>query len=161
MKHSSTIFFILSNCYKASICAVRLFCSYEYVFWIYCWRWIISLFFSLSRPTACELMNRGILALVSSIGCISAGSLQSLADAMHIPHLFIQRTPSGTPRSSCPHTSRLQSDDYTISVRPPIYLNDVIFQVVMEYTWQKFIIFYDTDYGEFLQMALQRHEELP
>ncbi|XP_056629206.1 glutamate receptor ionotropic, delta-2 isoform X1 [Triplophysa dalaica] len=95
---------------------------------------------------ACELMNRGILALVSSIGCISAGSLQSLADAMHIPHLFIQRTPSGTPRSSCPHTSRLQSDDYTISVRPPIYLNDVIFQVVMEYTWQKFIIFYDTDY---------------
>ncbi|KAG5841447.1 hypothetical protein ANANG_G00199600, partial [Anguilla anguilla] len=30
-------------------------------------------------------MNRGILALVSSIGCMSAGSLQSLADAMHIP----------------------------------------------------------------------------
>ncbi|XP_057212985.1 glutamate receptor ionotropic, delta-2 isoform X2 [Triplophysa rosa] len=95
---------------------------------------------------ACELMNRGILALVSSIGCMSAGSLQSLADAMHIPHLFIQRAPSGTPRSSCPSTSRAQSEDYTLSVRPPIYLNDVIFQVVMEYTWQKFIIFYDTDY---------------
>ncbi|XP_057212986.1 glutamate receptor ionotropic, delta-2 isoform X3 [Triplophysa rosa] len=91
-------------------------------------------------------MNRGILALVSSIGCMSAGSLQSLADAMHIPHLFIQRAPSGTPRSSCPSTSRAQSEDYTLSVRPPIYLNDVIFQVVMEYTWQKFIIFYDTDY---------------
>ncbi|XP_052420093.1 glutamate receptor ionotropic, delta-2-like isoform X2 [Carassius gibelio] len=95
---------------------------------------------------ACELMNRGILALVSSIGCMSAGSLQSLADAMHIPHLFIQRAPTGTPRSSCPPTSRAQPDDYTLFVRPPVYLNDVIFQVVMEYTWQKFIIFYDTDY---------------
>lgn len=104
-----------------------------------------SLFLS---PTACELMNRGILALVSSIGCMSAGSLQSLADAMHIPHLFIQRAPAGTPRSSCPPTSRAQPDDYTLFVRPPVYLNDVIFQVVMEYTWQKFIIFYDTDYGE-------------
>nr|XP_055024082.1 glutamate receptor ionotropic, delta-2 isoform X4 [Misgurnus anguillicaudatus] len=95
---------------------------------------------------ACELMNRGILALVSSIGCMSAGSLQSLADAMHIPHLFIQRAPGGTPRSSCPPTSHAQPDDYTLFVRPPVYLNDVIFQVVMEYTWQKFIIFYDTDY---------------
>ncbi|XP_016422647.1 glutamate receptor ionotropic, delta-2 isoform X2 [Sinocyclocheilus rhinocerous] len=95
---------------------------------------------------ACELMNRGILALVSSIGCMSAVSLQSLADAMHIPHLFIQRAPTGTPRSSCPATSRAQPDDYTLFVRPPVYLNDVIFQVVMEYTWQKFIIFYDTDY---------------
>uniref|UniRef100_A0A8C2C164 Glutamate receptor, ionotropic, delta 2 n=1 Tax=Cyprinus carpio TaxID=7962 RepID=A0A8C2C164_CYPCA len=98
---------------------------------------------------ACELMNRGILALVSSIGCMSAGSLQSLADAMHIPHLFIQRAPAGTPRSSCPSTSHPQPDDYTLFVRPPVYLNDVIFQVVMEYTWQKFIIFYDTDYGEY------------
>ncbi|XP_046727118.1 glutamate receptor ionotropic, delta-2 isoform X2 [Silurus meridionalis] len=95
---------------------------------------------------ACELMNRGILALVSSIGCMSAGSLQTLADAMHIPHLFIQRAPAGTPRSSCPPTSHGQPDDYTLFVRPPVYLNDVIFQVVMEYTWQKFIVFYDTDY---------------
>uniref|UniRef100_A0A8C2GY26 Glutamate receptor, ionotropic, delta 2 n=1 Tax=Cyprinus carpio TaxID=7962 RepID=A0A8C2GY26_CYPCA len=79
---------------------------------------------------ACELMNRGILALVSSIGCMSAGSLQSLADAMHIPHLFIQRAPAGTPRSSCPSTSHPQPDDYTLFVRPPVYLNDVIFQVV-------------------------------
>lgn len=110
---------------------------------------IINLLFALFlSPTACELMNRGILALVSSIGCMSAGSLQSLADAMHIPHLFIQRAPAGTPRSSCPPTSRAQPDDYTLFVRPPVYLNDVIFQVVMEYTWQKFIIFYDTDYGE-------------
>ncbi|XP_049341540.1 glutamate receptor ionotropic, delta-2 isoform X1 [Astyanax mexicanus] len=95
---------------------------------------------------ACELMNRGILALVSSIGCMSAGSLQSLADAMHIPHLFIQRAPAGTPRSSCPPTTPGQPDDYTLFVRPPVYLNDVIFHVVMEYTWQKFIIFYDQDY---------------
>uniref|UniRef100_A0AAR2L8C7 Glutamate receptor n=1 Tax=Pygocentrus nattereri TaxID=42514 RepID=A0AAR2L8C7_PYGNA len=102
----------------------------------------LFLFFS----AACELMNRGILALVSSIGCMSAGSLQSLADAMHIPHLFIQRAPAGTPRSSCPPTTPGQPDDYTLFVRPPVYLNDVIFHVVMEYTWQKFIIFYDQDY---------------
>uniref|UniRef100_A0A674BH92 Glutamate receptor n=1 Tax=Salmo trutta TaxID=8032 RepID=A0A674BH92_SALTR len=94
----------------------------------------------------CELMNRGILALISSVGCMSAGSLQSLADAMHIPHLFIQRAPAGTPRSSCPLVSRGRQDDYTLFVRPPVYLNDVILQVVSEYSWQKFIIFYDQEY---------------
>ncbi|XP_031673085.1 glutamate receptor ionotropic, delta-2 [Oncorhynchus kisutch] len=95
---------------------------------------------------ACELMNRGILALISSVGCMSAGSLQTLADAMHIPHLFIQRAPAGTPRSSCPLVSRVRQDDYTLFVRPPVYLNDVILQVVNEYSWQKFIIFYDQEY---------------
>ncbi|XP_070819784.1 glutamate receptor ionotropic, delta-2 isoform X1 [Chaetodon auriga] len=96
---------------------------------------------------ACELMNRGILALVSSIGCMSAGSLQTLADAMHIPHLFIQRSPAGTPRSACPPTSRVPgTDDYTLMVRPPVYLNEVIMQVVSEYSWQKFILFYDSDF---------------
>uniref|UniRef100_A0A667X085 Glutamate receptor n=1 Tax=Myripristis murdjan TaxID=586833 RepID=A0A667X085_9TELE len=93
------------------------------------------------------LMNRGILALVSSIGCMSAGSLQTLADAMHIPHLFIQRSPAGTPRSACPPTSRIPgTDDYTLMVRPPVYLNEVIMQVVSEYSWQKFILFYDSDF---------------
>uniref|UniRef100_W5L8Q3 Glutamate receptor n=1 Tax=Astyanax mexicanus TaxID=7994 RepID=W5L8Q3_ASTMX len=106
----------------------------------------LSFFLFSFFSAACELMNRGILALVSSIGCMSAGSLQSLADAMHIPHLFIQRAPAGTPRSSCPPTTPGQPDDYTLFVRPPVYLNDVIFHVVMEYTWQKFIIFYDQDY---------------
>ncbi|XP_070760583.1 glutamate receptor ionotropic, delta-2 [Enoplosus armatus] len=96
---------------------------------------------------ACELMNRGILALVSSIGCMSAGSLQTLADAMHIPHLFVQRSPAGTPRSACPPTSRIPgTDDYTLMVRPPVYLNEVIMQVVSEYSWQKFILFYDSDF---------------
>ncbi|XP_044051876.1 glutamate receptor ionotropic, delta-2 isoform X1 [Siniperca chuatsi] len=96
---------------------------------------------------ACELMNRGILALVSSIGCMSAGSLQTLADAMHIPHLFIQRSPAGTPRSACPPTSRVPgTDDYTLMVRPPVYLNEVIMQVVSEYSWQKFILFYDSNF---------------
>uniref|UniRef100_A0A674BHU8 Glutamate receptor n=1 Tax=Salmo trutta TaxID=8032 RepID=A0A674BHU8_SALTR len=101
---------------------------------------------SISHCAACELMNRGILALISSVGCMSAGSLQSLADAMHIPHLFIQRAPAGTPRSSCPLVSRGRQDDYTLFVRPPVYLNDVILQVVSEYSWQKFIIFYDQEY---------------
>ncbi|XP_058852827.1 glutamate receptor ionotropic, delta-2 isoform X2 [Acipenser ruthenus] len=95
---------------------------------------------------ACELMNHGILALVSSIGCMSAGSIQSLADAMHIPHLFIQRAPAGTPRSSCSIIHRLTNEDYTLFVRPPVYLNEVILRVVAEYAWQKFIIFYDTEY---------------
>ncbi|XP_078731503.1 glutamate receptor ionotropic, delta-1-like isoform X2 [Lampetra fluviatilis] len=64
---------------------------------------------------ACELMEQGILALVSSTGCATASSLQSLSDAMHIPHLFVERggpaaSPSsaggaagtgGSPRSGC------------------------------------------------------------
>lgn len=109
----------------------------------------LSLYLSSFFLQACELMNRGILALVSSIGCMSAGSLQTLADAMHIPHLFIQRSPAGTPRSACPITSRLPgADDYTLMVRPPVYLNDVIMQVVSEYSWQKFILFYDSDFGK-------------
>ncbi|XP_030348526.1 glutamate receptor ionotropic, delta-2 isoform X2 [Strigops habroptila] len=110
---------------------------------------------------ACDLMNQGILALVSSIGCTSAGSLQSLADAMHIPHLFIQRSTAGTPRSGCGLTRSNRNDDYTLSVRPPVYLNDVIFRVVTEYAWQKFIVFYDNDYDirgiqEFLDKVSQQ-----
>ncbi|POI34957.1 hypothetical protein CIB84_001291, partial [Bambusicola thoracicus] len=109
----------------------------------------------------CDLMNQGILALVSSIGCTSAGSLQSLADAMHIPHLFIQRSTGGTPRSSCGLTRSNRNDDYTLSVRPPVYLNDVILRVITEYAWQKFIIFYDNDYDirgiqEFLDKVSQQ-----
>ncbi|XP_061784878.1 glutamate receptor ionotropic, delta-2 isoform X2 [Nerophis lumbriciformis] len=96
---------------------------------------------------ACELMNRGILALVSSIGCMSAGSLQTLADAMHIPHLYVQRSAGGTPRSACPATSRGHgTDDYTLMVRPAVHLNEVIMQVVSEYSWQKFVLFYDSDF---------------
>ncbi|XP_019408175.1 PREDICTED: glutamate receptor ionotropic, delta-2 [Crocodylus porosus] len=110
---------------------------------------------------ACDLMNQGILALVSSIGCTSAGSLQSLADAMHIPHLFIQRSTAGTPRSGCGLTRSNRNDDYTLSVRPPVYLNDVILRVVTEYAWQKFIIFYDSEYDirgiqEFLDKVSQQ-----
>ncbi|EFB20373.1 hypothetical protein PANDA_007168 [Ailuropoda melanoleuca] len=113
------------------------------------------------EATACELMNQGILALVSSIGCTSAGSLQSLADAMHIPHLFIQRSTAGTPRSGCGLTRSNRNDDYTLSVRPPVYLNEVILRVVTEYAWQKFIIFYDSEYDirgiqEFLDKVSQQ-----
>ncbi|TNN67593.1 Glutamate receptor ionotropic, delta-2 [Liparis tanakae] len=98
--------------------------------------------------STCELMNRGILALVTSIGCMSASSLQTLANAMHIPHLLIQRSPAGSPRSACPQTSLLPgTDDYTLNVRPPVYLNEVIMQVVSEYSWQKFILFYDSDFA--------------
>uniref|UniRef100_A0A8C5LYS9 Glutamate receptor n=1 Tax=Leptobrachium leishanense TaxID=445787 RepID=A0A8C5LYS9_9ANUR len=116
------------------------------------------IYFSFS---ACDLMNQGILALVSSIGCASAGSLQSLADAMHIPHLFIQRSTARTPRSACGLKRNPRIDDYTLSVRPPVYLNDVILRVVTEYAWQKFIIFYDSNYDirgiqEFLDRVSQQ-----
>lgn len=110
----------------------------------------LSSWISLCFLAACDLMNHGILALVSSIGCTSAGSLQSLADAMHIPHLFIQRSTAGTPRSGCGTTRSNRNDDYTLFVRPPVYINDVILRVVTEYAWQKFIIFYDSEYGEYL-----------
>lgn len=109
--------------------------------------------------SACDLMNQGILALVSSIGCASAGSLQSLADAMHIPHLFMQRSTARTPRSSCGLNRNKRIDDYTLSVRPPVYLNDVIIRVVTEYAWQKFIIFYDNNYGNFLFTFLHTIQE--
>lgn len=116
----------------------------------------------LSFSPACELMNRGILALVSSIGCMSAGSLQTLADAMHIPHLFIQRSTAGTPRSACPPTSRIPgTDDYTLMVRPPVYLNEVIMQVVSEYSWQKFILFYDSDFGKQIYLSLYENDLTP
>ncbi|KAG8454198.1 hypothetical protein GDO86_000728 [Hymenochirus boettgeri] len=106
-------------------------------------------------------MNQGILALVSSIGCASAGSLQSLADAMHIPHLFIQRSTARTPRSGCGLQRKTGIDDYTLSVRPPVYVNDVILRVVTEYAWQKFIVFYDSNYDirgiqEFLDRVSQQ-----
>ncbi|XP_059506171.1 glutamate receptor ionotropic, delta-2 isoform X3 [Stegostoma tigrinum] len=110
---------------------------------------------------ACDLMNQGILALVSSVGCMSAGSLQSLSDAMHIPHLYIQRTTSGSPRSGCGLTRTSRNENYTLYVRPPVYLNEVILQVISEFAWQKFIIFYDSEYDirgiqDFLDKASQQ-----
>ncbi|XP_072898558.1 glutamate receptor ionotropic, delta-2 isoform X1 [Hemitrygon akajei] len=110
---------------------------------------------------ACDLMNQGILALVSSVGCMSAGSLQSLSDAMHIPHLYVQRTPSGSPRSGCGLNRSSRSENYTLSIRPPVYLNEVILKVISEFAWQKFIIFYDSDYDirgiqDFLDKASQQ-----
>src|SRR4029434_10396086 len=58
-------------------------------------------FLSLSLGAACELMTQGILALVTSTGCASASALQSLTDAMHIPHLYVQREADGSPRTAC------------------------------------------------------------
>lgn len=88
---------------------------------------------------------------------MSAGSLQTLADAMHIPHLLIQRSPAGTPRSDCSPTSRFPgTDDYTLMVRPPVYLNEVIMQVVSEYSWQKFILFYDSEFGKEMRKHIWR-----
>uniref|UniRef100_A0A8C7J688 Glutamate receptor n=1 Tax=Oncorhynchus kisutch TaxID=8019 RepID=A0A8C7J688_ONCKI len=104
---------------------------------------------SLSYPcpsSACELMNQGILALVTSTGCAAANALQSLTDAMHIPHLFIQRNGEGTPRTSCHLNPSPDGESYTLAARPPARLNDVMLTLVTELRWQKFIIFYDADY---------------
>ena len=97
---------------------------------------------------ACELMNQGILALVTSTGCAAASALQSLTDAMHIPHLFIQRNGDGTPRTACQLNPSPDGESYTLAARPPVRVNDVLLTLVSELRWQKFIIFYESDYGE-------------
>lgn len=93
-------------------------------------------------------MNQGILALVSSTGCAAANALQSLTDAMHIPHLFIQRNGDGTPRAECQLNPSPDGERYTLAARPPVRLNDVMLTLVSELRWHKFIMFYDSDYGE-------------
>ncbi|CAG10062.1 unnamed protein product [Tetraodon nigroviridis] len=95
---------------------------------------------------ACELMNQGILALVTSTGCAAASALQSLTDAMHIPHLFIQRNGDGTPRTACQLNPSPDGESYTLAARPPVRINDVLLTLVSELHWQKFIIFYESDY---------------
>uniref|UniRef100_A0A8C9TU79 Glutamate receptor n=1 Tax=Scleropages formosus TaxID=113540 RepID=A0A8C9TU79_SCLFO len=92
------------------------------------------------------LMTQGILALVTSTGCASASALQSLTDAMHIPHLFVQRNPSGSPRTACQLNPSPDGERYTLAARPPVRLNDVMLQLVTELHWQKFIVFYDSEY---------------
>lgn len=98
-------------------------------------------------PPACELMNQGILALVTSTGCASASALQSLTDAMHIPHLYIQRNSDGSPRTACRLNPSPGGQRYTLAARPPVRLNDVMLTLVEELGWQKFIVFYDVEYG--------------
>lgn len=93
-------------------------------------------------------MNQGILALVTSTGCASASALQSLTDAMHIPHLYIQRNSEGSPRTACQFNPSPGGQRYTLAARPPVRLNDVMLTLVEELRWQKFIIFYDIEYGE-------------
>ncbi|XP_067899075.1 glutamate receptor ionotropic, delta-2-like isoform X2 [Heterodontus francisci] len=114
---------------------------------------------------ACDLVSQGILALVSSTSCAPSASLQSFADGMHIPHLYIQRTSAGTPRSQCSIARNARNNDYTLSIRPPDYFNEVIFKVITEFSWQKFMIFYDDAYDirgiqEFLGQAGQQGIEV-
>ncbi|XP_012693184.2 glutamate receptor ionotropic, delta-1 [Clupea harengus] len=91
-------------------------------------------------------MTQGILALVTSTGCASASALQSLTDAMHIPHLYVQREADGSPRTACQFNPSSDGQRYTLAARPPVRLNDVMLTLVTELRWQKFIIFYDSDY---------------
>ncbi|XP_052046630.1 glutamate receptor ionotropic, delta-1 [Apodemus sylvaticus] len=95
---------------------------------------------------ACDLMTQGILALVTSTGCASANALQSLTDAMHIPHLFVQRNPGGSPRTACHLNPSPDGEAYTLASRPPVRLNDVMLRLVTELRWQKFVMFYDSEY---------------
>uniref|UniRef100_A0A8C4ZLL4 Glutamate receptor n=1 Tax=Gadus morhua TaxID=8049 RepID=A0A8C4ZLL4_GADMO len=86
-----------------------------------------------TKPTislaACELMNQGILALVTSRGCAAAS-----------------RKGEGSPRTGCHLNPSPGGQRYTLSARPPVRLNDVMLTLVEELRWQKFIIFYDTEY---------------
>ncbi|XP_073684791.1 glutamate receptor ionotropic, delta-1 isoform X1 [Garra rufa] len=91
-------------------------------------------------------MTQGILALVTSTGCASASALQSLTDAMHIPHLYVQRNAEGSPRTACQLNPSPDGERYTLAARPPVRLSDVMLTLVGELRWQKFIVFYDSDY---------------
>uniref|UniRef100_A0A8B9K6S4 Glutamate receptor n=1 Tax=Astyanax mexicanus TaxID=7994 RepID=A0A8B9K6S4_ASTMX len=115
--------------------------------------------FKYISPSACELMNQGILALVSSTGCAAASALQSLTDAMHIPHLFIQRNGDGTPRAECQLNPSPDGERYTLAARPPVRLNDVMITLVSELRWHKFIMFYDSEYGD-LRLPFTRYKQL-
>ncbi|XP_038638904.1 glutamate receptor ionotropic, delta-1-like isoform X1 [Scyliorhinus canicula] len=95
---------------------------------------------------ACDLMTQGILALVSSTGCTSATALQSLTDTMHIPHLYVQRSNAGSPRTACQLIHNPDLEEYTLPARPPIRIGDVMIRLVNELRWQKFIVFYDSNY---------------
>ncbi|ELK27118.1 Glutamate receptor delta-1 subunit, partial [Myotis davidii] len=99
----------------------------------------------------CDLMTQGILALVTSTGCASANALQSLTDAMHIPHLFVQRNPGGSPRTACHLNPSPEGEAYTLASRPPVRLNDVTLRLVTELRWQKFVMFYDSEYDPVYQ----------
>ncbi|XP_045924505.1 glutamate receptor ionotropic, delta-1-like isoform X3 [Micropterus dolomieu] len=102
-------------------------------------------------------MNQGILALVTSTGCASASALQSLTDAMHIPHLYIQRNSEGSPRTACQFNPSPGGQRYTLAARPPVRLNDVMLTLVEELRWQKFIVFYDIEYVEW-KMKYHQYE---
>uniref|UniRef100_A0A3B5QJR3 Glutamate receptor n=2 Tax=Xiphophorus maculatus TaxID=8083 RepID=A0A3B5QJR3_XIPMA len=91
-------------------------------------------------------MNQGILALVTSTGCASASALQSLTDAMHIPHMYIQRNGDGSPRTACQFNPSPGGQRYTLAARPPVRLNNVMLTLMEELRWQKFILFYDIEY---------------
>ncbi|XP_063814885.1 glutamate receptor ionotropic, delta-1 isoform X1 [Pseudophryne corroboree] len=95
---------------------------------------------------ACDLMTQGILALVTSTGCASANALQSLTNAMHIPHIFIQRNTAVSPRTVCHFNPSVDGEEYTLAARPSVRLNDVMLKLVTELRWQKFIVFYDSYY---------------
>uniref|UniRef100_A0A3B5L3A5 Glutamate receptor n=1 Tax=Xiphophorus couchianus TaxID=32473 RepID=A0A3B5L3A5_9TELE len=106
----------------------------------------ISFSFNQCLTDACELMNQGILALVTSTGCASASALQSLTDAMHIPHMYIQRNGDGSPRTACQFNPSPGGQRYTLAARPPVRLNNVMLTLMEELRWQKFILFYDIEY---------------
>jgi len=94
-------------------------------------------------------MNQGILALVTSTGCAAASALQSLTDAMHIPHLYVQRGGGeGAPRAACRLNPSPAGQRYTLAARPPVRLNDIMLTLVEELLWRKLIVFYDAEYGE-------------
>ncbi|GAA6082717.1 glutamate receptor ionotropic, delta-1 isoform X1, partial [Tachysurus ichikawai] len=91
-------------------------------------------------------MNQGILALVSSTGCAAARALQSLTDAMHIPHLFVQRGGGGAPRTECVFNTRADAETYTLAARPPVRIDNVLLTLLSDLHWRKFIIFCDAEY---------------
>ncbi|CAB1444233.1 unnamed protein product [Pleuronectes platessa] len=66
---------------------------------------------------------------------------------MHIPHLYIQRSGDGSPRTACQLNPSPDGESYTLAARPPVRINEVLLNLVSELHWQKFIIFYESDYA--------------
>ncbi|TTN67640.1 Glutamate receptor ionotropic, delta-1 [Bagarius yarrelli] len=84
-----------------------------------------------------------------------ASALQSLTDAMHIPHLYIQRSNDGSPRTACPLKPSADGGRYTLAARPPVRLSDVMLALIDELRWRKFLVFYDSDYGKSIRVFLE------
>ncbi|EPY88978.1 hypothetical protein CB1_000142019 [Camelus ferus] len=58
------------------------------------------------------------------------------------------------PCPACHLNPSPDGEAYTLASRPPVRLNDVMLRLVTELRWQKFVMFYDSEY-DFLTSSAQ------